>query len=160
MGPVPSTHSPISGQLHRRFLLPSNLIVFALQREYEGDPFLDLYTYISHLSTLQEIILLGGFNAHTKCLQVPFHNKFEDVLCLRELQLESIGLHRNSHENCGSPFAPPSLLTCKYTTLITPQIQPYKWNSNKKHIINYSIYTNLSSNNKHIIIIINHKYST
>jgi len=95
VGPVPSTHSPISGQLHRCFLLPSNLIVFALQREYEGDPFLDLYTYISHLSTLQEIILLGGFNAHTKCLQVPFHDKSEDVLCLRELQLESIGLHRN-----------------------------------------------------------------
>ena len=95
MGPVPSTHSPISGQLHRCFLLPSNLIVFALQREYEGDPFLDLYIDVSHLSTLQEIILLGDFDAHTKCLQVPFHDKYEDVLCLRELQLESIGLHRN-----------------------------------------------------------------
>jgi len=90
---------------------------------------------------------------------------------------------------------PPSLLTGKYTTLIAPQTQPYKWNSNKKHIINYSVQvimntqtqtqtchqttnissslsityiihnikktnTNMSSKNKHTIIINNHNLRT
>jgi hypothetical protein len=74
---------------------------FALHREFEGDPFIDLYANISHYSTLGEVILLGDFNARTKNLQVSLHDRVEDILCLQELELESVGLHRSSQDRYG-----------------------------------------------------------
>jgi hypothetical protein len=44
---------------------------FARHSESDGDPFLDLYTDISHYSTLGEVIVLGDFNARTRDIQVP-----------------------------------------------------------------------------------------
>ena len=61
-------------------------------RESKGDLFLDLYVDISHYSTLREVILLRDFNARTKDLWVPYHDRIEAVLCLQEIMLEFMDL--------------------------------------------------------------------
>jgi hypothetical protein len=41
----------------------------------------NLYIDITQYSTIGEVILLGDFNTRTRALQIPLHNRFEDVFC-------------------------------------------------------------------------------
>jgi hypothetical protein len=68
-----------------------------------GDPFIDLYVDITQYSTVGEVILLGDFNSCTRALQIPLHDRSEDVFCIQEIDPESVGLHRMSDDALG-PF--------------------------------------------------------
>jgi hypothetical protein len=67
---------------------------FAIHSDSDGDPYLDLYVGIIQYSTMGDIILLGDFNARTRALQIPLHDRSEDVFCIQETDPDSVGLQR------------------------------------------------------------------
>ena len=52
---------------------------YAIHNGPNWDPFVDLYVDIAQYSAVGEVILLGDFNSRTRALQIPLHNRFEDV---------------------------------------------------------------------------------
>jgi hypothetical protein len=48
---------------------------FAIHNDFNGDPFIDLYTGITQYSVVGEVILLVDFNARTRDLQTPLHDR-------------------------------------------------------------------------------------
>lgn len=84
---------------------PSASSSYAIHNGPNGDPFIDIYADITQLSSVGEVILIGDFNSHTRSLQIPFHNQSEDVFCIQEIDLASVGLHRMSDDALG-PLTP------------------------------------------------------
>ena len=78
---------------------------FAIHNGADGDPFMDLYTGITQYSANREVILMGDFNARTRDLQVPLHDRSEDVLCTEGLNPVAVGLHRTSDDSLGPTTA-------------------------------------------------------
>lgn len=78
---------------------------FAIHNKADGDPFTDLYTDITKYSTVGEVILIGDFNARIRDLQIPLHDRSEDVFCTRGMDLTSVGLHRISEDSSGPTTA-------------------------------------------------------
>ena len=78
---------------------------FAIHNKADGDPFTDLYTDITKYSTDGEIILMGYFNARTRDLHIPLHDRSEDVFCTRGMDPTSVGLHRISKDSLGPTTA-------------------------------------------------------
>jgi hypothetical protein len=74
---------------------------FAIHNDFNGDPFIDLYTGITQYSVVGEVILLGDFNTRTRDLQTPLHDRSEDMFCTRGIDPESVGLHRLSDDALG-----------------------------------------------------------
>jgi len=54
---------------------------FSIHNGSNGDPFIDLYTSITQYSVVGKVILLGDFTARTIDLQIPLHDRSEDVFC-------------------------------------------------------------------------------
>ena len=54
---------------------------FVVHNGSNGDPFIDLYTDITQYCAVGEVILLGDFNARTRDLQIPLHDRSKDVFC-------------------------------------------------------------------------------
>lgn len=48
---------------------------------------------------------MGDFNAHTRDLQIPLHDRSEDVFCTRGIDPTSVGLHRISEDSSGPTTA-------------------------------------------------------
>jgi hypothetical protein len=74
---------------------------FSIHNGSNGDPFIDLYTDITQYSVVGEVILLGDFNARTRDLQIPLHDRSEDVFCTQGIDPDSVGLHRMSDDALG-----------------------------------------------------------
>lgn len=66
---------------------------------------MDLYVGITEYSVDGEVILLGDFNTHTKDLQVPLHDRSEDVFYTTRLDPAVVGLHRISENALGPTTA-------------------------------------------------------
>jgi len=58
---------------------------FSVHSDSDGDLYLDLYISIIQYSIMGDIILLGDFNACTRALQIPLHDRSEDVFCIQEI---------------------------------------------------------------------------
>ena len=54
---------------------------------------MDLYTGITRYSADEEVILMGDFNARIRDLQIPLHDRSEDVFCIEGLDPVAVGLH-------------------------------------------------------------------
>ena len=48
---------------------------------------------------------MGNFNARTRDLQIPLHDRSDDVLCIEGLDPVSVGLHQTSEDALGSTTA-------------------------------------------------------
>lgn len=59
------------------YFLPASS-AYAIHSVEDGDPFLDLYKCISKFATMGDIIVLGDFNAQTRDLQTPMHDRHSD----------------------------------------------------------------------------------
>ena len=56
---------------------------FDIHDGVERDPYADLYADITKYSVEGEVIIMGDFNARTRDLQVPLHDRSEDEFCTR-----------------------------------------------------------------------------
>ena len=83
------------------FYFPPASSPFFIHGDLARNPYLDLYIDIFQYSTMGEVILLGDFNAHTKALQIPLHDRSQDMFCIEEMNFESVGLHRLSEDALG-----------------------------------------------------------
>lgn len=66
-----------------------------------GAPFIDLYTDITQYCVVAGVILPGDFNARTRDLQIPLHDRSEDVFCTQGIDPNSVGLHQMSNDALG-----------------------------------------------------------
>jgi hypothetical protein len=71
---------------------------FALRRDVDMDPYLDLYEEIIELLIVGEVIFLQDFNAHIGDRHTPFHNKSKEDLFLQEIDPILVDLHRVSDD--------------------------------------------------------------
>jgi hypothetical protein len=74
---------------------------FAIHSDSDGDPYMDLYASIIQYSMMGDVILLGDFNARTRALQIPLHDRSEDVFCIQETDPDSVGLQWASDDASG-----------------------------------------------------------
>jgi hypothetical protein len=54
---------------------------------------------------VREVVLLGDFNSYTTALEIPLHNRSNDILCIQEINTESVGLHWMSDDALGPLIA-------------------------------------------------------
>ena len=66
---------------------------------------MDLYTGITQYFADGEVILMGDFNGRTKNLQVPLHDRSEDVFCTTGPDPAAVGLHQISEDALGPTTA-------------------------------------------------------
>ena len=71
---------------------------FTIHNGVDRDPFMDLYSGITQYSADGEVILMGDFNARTRDLQIPLHDRSEDVFCTEGLDPAGVGLHWASED--------------------------------------------------------------
>ena len=74
---------------------------FAIHNGSKGDTFINLYTDITQYSVVGEVILQGDFNARNRDLQIPLHDRLEDVFCTQGIDPDLVGLHRMSDDALG-----------------------------------------------------------
>ena len=74
---------------------------YAIHNSSDGDPFTDLYSDITRFLIVGDVILTGDFNARTKDLQTPMHDRLEDIFCTRGIDPITVGMHRTSEDHLG-----------------------------------------------------------
>ena len=67
----------------------------------DDDPFTDLYSDITKYSVVGDIIIMGDFNAQTRDLQIPIHDRTVDVFYTRGVDPTSMNMHRTSEDSLG-----------------------------------------------------------
>jgi hypothetical protein len=67
---------------------------FSIHSDSSEDPYMDLYASINKYSTMGDVILLGDFNACTRALQIPLHDRSKDMFCIQERNPDLVGLQQ------------------------------------------------------------------
>ncbi len=80
---------------------PPTSSLYAIHDAEDGDPFVDLQESISLFATSGDIIILGDFNACTRNLQTPIHDRGSDSICTSEIDPTRMGLQRTSDDALG-----------------------------------------------------------
>lgn len=74
---------------------------YAIHDPKNVNPFCDLQESISQFEGLGDIIILGDFNARTRDLQTPLHDRGSNSNCTFELDPTTMGLQRTSEDVLG-----------------------------------------------------------
>lgn len=80
---------------------PPTTSPYAIHSLVDGDPFSNLHECILKFSSLGDIIILGDFNAWTRDLQTPQHNRVSNSICTMESNPTSMGFQRHSSDKLG-----------------------------------------------------------
>jgi hypothetical protein len=67
---------------------------YAIHNGPNKDPFIDLYDSITQYMDVGEVVLLGDFNSRTRALQIPLHDRPDDMFCIQKIDPKSVGLHQ------------------------------------------------------------------